>query len=49
MKTENISPNLGTIVHVDRSAIVEDEVAQTCLQLLEERAVLVFPRIGLND
>ena len=49
MKTENISPNIGTVVHVERSALLDEEVAQCCLQLLEERGVLVFPGIGLND
>ena len=49
MKTENISPNIGTVVHMERSTLLDDEVAQHCLQLLEVRGVLVFPRIGLND
>ena len=49
MQTENIGPNIGTVVHVARSALLDDAVVQRCLQLLEERDVLVFPRIGLND
>lgn len=46
---ENIKPNIGSIVRVDRAALLDDEVAQRCLELLDERGVLLFPRIGLND
>jgi len=46
---ENIKPNIGSIVRVERAALLEDEVAQRCLELLDERGVLVFPRIGLSD
>src|ERR1700754_2316557 len=49
MKTEDISPAIGTAVHVDKAALKDDEVARRCLELLDERGVLVFPRIGLND
>jgi len=46
---ENIKPVIGSIVHVERSALLDDDVAQQCLDLLDERQVLVFPRIGLSD
>ncbi|MFC4307878.1 TauD/TfdA dioxygenase family protein [Steroidobacter flavus] len=49
MKTEDISPAIGTAVHVEKDALRDDEIARRCLELLEERGVLVFPRIGLND
>ncbi|HWK51455.1 MAG TPA: TauD/TfdA family dioxygenase [Steroidobacter sp.] len=49
MKTEAISPAIGTVVHVEKAALRDDEIARRCLDLLEERGVLVFPRIGLND
>lgn len=49
MKTEDISPAIGTAVHVEKAALRDDEVARRCLELLDERGVLVFPRIGLND
>lgn len=49
MKTEDISPAIGTAVHVEKAALRDDEVARRCLELLEARGVLVFPRIGLND
>jgi len=49
MKTVDISPAIGTAVHVDKDALRDDDVARRCLELLDERGVLVFPRIGLND
>lgn len=48
MKIENIKPNIGAIVHVERSALLDKDVAQRCLELLEQRSVLVFPRLGLT-
>lgn len=49
MKTVDISPAIGTAVHVEKDALKDDEVARRCLELLDERGVLVFPRINLND
>lgn len=49
IKVENVKPNIGSIVHIERSALLDDAVAQQCLDLLEARGVLVFPRIGLTD
>jgi alpha-ketoglutarate-dependent taurine dioxygenase len=49
VEVENIKPNVGAIVHVERSALPEKDVARACLELLEQRGVLVFPRIGLSD
>jgi alpha-ketoglutarate-dependent taurine dioxygenase len=48
-KVENIKPALGAIVHVDKSALTDDEVAKRCAELLEERGVLVFPKINVTD
>ena len=36
-------PLIGAIVHVDRSRLLTEEVAKACLDLLEERGVVVFP------
>jgi len=47
IKYENISPAIGAKVYVDRS--FDEGVAQDCLELLEDRGVIVFPRLGLND
>jgi alpha-ketoglutarate-dependent taurine dioxygenase len=49
MQVENVKPTIGSIVHVERSALFSDGTAQRCLELLEERQVLVFPRINLSD
>lgn len=49
IEVENVKPSIGAIVHVERSALFDEDVAQRCLELLEERGVLVFPRIGLSD
>jgi alpha-ketoglutarate-dependent taurine dioxygenase len=49
VKFEPIKPAIGSIVHVDRSALTDPAVAQQILEKLEERAVLVFPRMGLSD
>lgn len=49
IEVENVKPHIGAIVHVERSALLGEGVAQRCLELLEERGVLVFPRIGLTD
>lgn len=50
LKTENIKPHIGSIVRVDAETLCSsDELAHQCLDLLEERGVLVFPRINLTD
>jgi alpha-ketoglutarate-dependent taurine dioxygenase len=49
VQVENIKPAIGSIVRFERSALLDDDVAQRCLELLEERQVLVFPRISLSD
>ena len=40
---------VGGIVHVDRAHLCDDDVVQTCRAALEERGVLVFPRMNLTD
>ncbi len=46
---EPIKPSIGGIVHVDRAALCDEDVVHTIKDALEERSVLVFPRIGLTD
>jgi len=36
-------------VHVERSELTDETVAQRCLEALEAHDVLVFPRLGLSD
>jgi len=45
----HLKPHIGSIVHVDRQSLLDDEVIDTCKALLEERGVLVFPRMNLSD
>jgi alpha-ketoglutarate-dependent taurine dioxygenase len=44
-----IKPHIGGIVHVDRAHLTDPEVVEACRAALEERGVLVFPRIGLSN
>lgn len=46
---EKIKPWIGGIVHADRKELLDDEVVATVREALEDRGVLVFPRIGLSD
>jgi alpha-ketoglutarate-dependent taurine dioxygenase len=47
-RSEPIKKHLGEIVHVDRADLTDQAVAKQCLDLLEKRGVLVFPRLGLS-
>lgn len=49
IRTEPIKKHIGEIVHADRSSLSDEGVARRCLELVEKRCVLVFPRIGLTD
>ncbi len=50
MEVEAIKPHIGSVIRVARKALCEDDtVAQRCLEVLEERGVLVFPRMHLTD
>lgn len=46
---EDIKPNIGSVIHVDRATLLTRGFASNCLQLLDDRNVLVFPEIGLSD
>src|SRR5271167_2163326 len=45
----HIKPRIGSVVHVEKSRLYDAETDAQVLELLEQRGVLVFPRIGLND
>lgn len=49
IRVEDLKPKFGSTVHVDKSALLDGETVARCQQLLEQRGVLVFPRIGLTD
>lgn len=44
-----VKPKIGAVVHADRAQLQDEDFARECLRLLDERAVLVFPKIGLTD
>jgi alpha-ketoglutarate-dependent taurine dioxygenase len=46
---EQIKPKIGAIIHTDKESLHDEAVAKRCLDLLDDRIVLVFPRIGLTD
>ena len=49
IKIEPIKPQIGAIVHLDRSALTDAATTQQCLEALDAHDVLVFPRLGLTD
>jgi len=46
---EEIKPAIGAIVHVAKADLSNDEVVSALRQALDERGVLVFPRIDLTN
>jgi alpha-ketoglutarate-dependent taurine dioxygenase len=49
VRVENLKPKLGSMLHVDKSALLDDETIACCQELLETRGVLVFPRLNLSN
>jgi alpha-ketoglutarate-dependent taurine dioxygenase len=46
---ENIKPHIGGLVHVSKDHLLDDETAVTVREALEDRGVLVFPKLNLSD
>jgi alpha-ketoglutarate-dependent taurine dioxygenase len=46
---EPIKPAIGAIVRVDKAHLCDDAVVAACRAALEDRGVLVFPRLDLTD
>ncbi|MCX7863986.1 MAG: TauD/TfdA family dioxygenase [Novosphingobium sp.] len=46
---ENIKEHIGGIVHVERAHICDDDVVALCREALDDRGVLVFPKVNLSD
>jgi len=46
---EKIKPHIGGIVHADKKDLLDDDVVRSVREALENRTVLVFPRINLTD
>ena len=49
LKTRDLKPRIGTEVLADKAALLSGQHAGALRELLEQRGVLVFPRIGLSD
>ena len=48
-RIEKIKPSIGGIVHVAKQDLLDDEVVSAVREALEDRGVLVFPRLNLTD
>lgn len=48
-KMEPAKPMIGTIVHLDKQRLLDDDVIRSVQAELEDRCVLVFPQINLTD
>jgi alpha-ketoglutarate-dependent taurine dioxygenase len=49
IRIEKAKPCIGGIVHVAKEDLLDDDVVNTVREALEDRGVLVFPRMNLND
>lgn len=49
IQLEPIKKHIGATVHVERAELNKPEVTRAILQAVEDRGVLVFPRINLTD
>lgn len=49
IRIEAIKPDIGGIVHVDKESLLDDQVIAAIQSGLEDRGVLVFPRLNLTD
>jgi alpha-ketoglutarate-dependent taurine dioxygenase len=49
IQIENVKPRIGGIVHVAKEDLLDDDAVNTVREALEDRGVLVFPHMHLND
>lgn len=49
VRIEKIKPHIGGLVHVTKEHVLDDETVAAVREALEDRGVLVFPRINLTD
>jgi len=49
LPTQEIHPRIGTEIHADKATLLSGDHAGEIRDLLEQRGVLVFPRIGFSD
>jgi alpha-ketoglutarate-dependent taurine dioxygenase len=46
---EPIKEHVGSLVHVEKTHLCDDDVVEACRRELEQRGVIVFPQIHLTD
>jgi alpha-ketoglutarate-dependent taurine dioxygenase len=49
VRIEPIKPHIGGIVHVTKEHLLDDQTVVAVREALEDRGVLVFPRLNLTD
>ena len=49
IRYDSIKPELGAIVHAEKGDFADPGFAMECVELLDDRMVLVFPRAYLSD
>lgn len=49
IRYDELKPRIGAIVHAEKGELCDAGFARECLELLDDRAVLVFPRLSLTD
>ncbi len=49
LRIEPIKPHIGAVVHIDKNGLLDEPVIGAVRQALEDRGVLVFPRLNLTD
>ena len=49
IRIEKVKPHIGGIVHVSKEHLLDDQTVAAVREALEDRGVLVFPRINLTD
>ena len=49
LKTRDIKPKIGTEIHADKQTLLSGVHAAEIRDLLEQRGVLVFPKLGVTD
>ena len=49
VRIEKVKPHIGGIVHVAKEHLLDDETTTAVREALEDRGVLIFPRMSLTD
>jgi alpha-ketoglutarate-dependent taurine dioxygenase len=49
LTTRDLTPRIATEIRADKAALLSGVHASKIRELLEQRGVLVFPRIGFTD